>query len=49
MALHQPNSLWFPVTYYGILLAGAVVAPLNPTLPRRLCALSWTRRRSGRP
>ncbi|MFB6676046.1 class I adenylate-forming enzyme family protein [Streptomyces sp. NPDC056390] len=33
VALHQPNSLWFPVTYYGILLAGAVVAPLNPTLP----------------
>ncbi|MFF2503617.1 class I adenylate-forming enzyme family protein [Streptomyces sp. NPDC058067] len=33
VALHQPNSLWFPVTYYGILLAGAVVAPVNPTLP----------------
>ncbi|MEU6660139.1 AMP-binding protein [Streptomyces sp. NPDC046821] len=33
VALNQPNSLWFPVTYYGTLLAGAVVAPVNPTLP----------------
>ncbi|MGN5236709.1 class I adenylate-forming enzyme family protein [Rhodococcus sp. SJ-3] len=33
VAFCQPNSLWFTVTYYGTLLAGAVVAPLNPTLP----------------
>ncbi|WP_326673892.1 class I adenylate-forming enzyme family protein [Streptomyces sp. NBC_01257] len=33
VALHQPNSLWFSVTYYGILLAGATAAPMNPTLP----------------
>ncbi|MFH8616410.1 class I adenylate-forming enzyme family protein [Streptomyces sp. NPDC017979] len=33
VALHQPNSAWFTVTYYGVLLAGAVVTPVNPTLP----------------
>ncbi|MHB9755973.1 class I adenylate-forming enzyme family protein [Streptomyces sp. BYX5S] len=33
VALHQPNSAWFTVTYYAVLLAGAVVVPLNPTLP----------------
>lgn len=33
VALCQPNSAWFTVTYFGSLLAGAVVAPINPTLP----------------
>ncbi|MEX0428407.1 class I adenylate-forming enzyme family protein [Nocardioides sp. DS6] len=33
VALHLPNSAWFTVGYYGILLAGAVVTPLNPSLP----------------
>lgn len=33
VALHQPNSAWFTVTYYGIMLAGAVVTPVNPALP----------------
>ncbi|MGW0682575.1 class I adenylate-forming enzyme family protein [Streptomyces sp. NPDC002754] len=33
VALHQPNSAWFTVSYYAILLAGAVVVPLNPALP----------------
>ncbi|MFD7867148.1 class I adenylate-forming enzyme family protein [Streptomyces sp. NPDC059783] len=33
VALHQPNSLWFTVTYYGVLLAGATVTPVNPALP----------------
>lgn len=33
VALHQPNSAWYTVTYYGVLLAGAVVTPVNPTLP----------------
>ncbi|MEE4496235.1 class I adenylate-forming enzyme family protein [Streptomyces sp. BE230] len=33
VALHQPNSLWFTVCYYGILLAGAAVTPVNPSLP----------------
>ncbi|MFE2989692.1 class I adenylate-forming enzyme family protein [Streptomyces sp. NPDC059262] len=33
VALHQPNSAWFTVTYFGILLAGAVVTPVNPALP----------------
>lgn len=33
VALHQPNSVWFTVTYFGILLAGAVVTPTNPALP----------------
>ncbi|MGP3769959.1 class I adenylate-forming enzyme family protein [Streptomyces sp. SDT5-1] len=33
VALHQPNSAWFTVTYYAVLLAGAVVVPVNPALP----------------
>ncbi|EME15669.1 class I adenylate-forming enzyme family protein [Rhodococcus triatomae] len=33
VAMCQPNSAWFTVTYYGTLLAGAAVAPINPTLP----------------
>ncbi|MFC9614255.1 class I adenylate-forming enzyme family protein [Streptomyces sp. NPDC056938] len=33
VALHQPNSTWFTVGYYGVVLAGAVVTPVNPTLP----------------
>ncbi|MEY9965195.1 long-chain acyl-CoA synthetase [Streptacidiphilus sp. MAP12-16] len=33
VALLQPNSLWFTPTYYAVLLAGAVVTPLNPSLP----------------
>ncbi|MGW4205350.1 class I adenylate-forming enzyme family protein [Streptomyces sp. NPDC004726] len=33
VALHQPNSAWFTVTYYGVLLAGAAVTPVNPALP----------------
>ncbi|MEK0096929.1 AMP-binding protein [Streptomyces sp. A475] len=33
VALHQPNSAWFTVTYFGVLLAGAVVTPVNPALP----------------
>lgn len=31
--LHQPNSLWFLPSYYGILLAGAVASPTNPLHP----------------
>ena len=33
VALHQPNSLRWTLTYYAVLLAGAVVAPLSPVLP----------------
>lgn len=33
VVLHQPNSLWFLPSYYGILLAGAIVAPTNPLHP----------------
>lgn len=33
VALHMPNTLWFIVAYYGALLAGAGVAPVNPTQP----------------
>ncbi|WP_028660538.1 class I adenylate-forming enzyme family protein [Nocardioides insulae] len=33
VALHQPNSMWFTTTYFGILLAGAAVTPVNPSLP----------------
>ncbi|MEP9385085.1 class I adenylate-forming enzyme family protein [Nocardioides sp. KR10-350] len=36
VALHLPNSAWFTVGYYGILLAGAVVTPVNPALPAAL-------------
>ncbi|WP_328867153.1 class I adenylate-forming enzyme family protein [Streptomyces sp. NBC_00304] len=33
VAVHMPNSVWFSVAYYGILLAGAAVVPVNPTQP----------------
>ncbi|MEY9876744.1 long-chain acyl-CoA synthetase [Streptacidiphilus sp. MAP12-33] len=33
VALVQPNSLWYPVTYHGTLLAGATVSAVNPTQP----------------
>ena len=33
VALHMPNSIWFVVAYYGALLAGAAVAPMNPAQP----------------
>ncbi len=33
IALHMPNSVWFAVAYYGALLAGATVAPINPAQP----------------
>ncbi|MFJ9733470.1 long-chain fatty acid--CoA ligase [Streptomyces sp. NPDC101171] len=35
VALSCPNVLWFPVVYYGILKAGAVVVPLNILLKGR--------------
>ncbi|MFE5583558.1 AMP-binding protein [Kitasatospora sp. NPDC056531] len=35
VALSCPNVLWFPVVYYGILKAGAVVVPLNVLLKSR--------------
>ncbi|QFG22220.1 class I adenylate-forming enzyme family protein [Actinomadura sp. WMMB 499] len=31
--LHLSNSVWFPVAYYGALLAGATVSPANPLQP----------------
>ncbi|MEV0642957.1 AMP-binding protein [Streptomyces sp. NPDC050619] len=31
--LHLSNSAWFPVAYYGALLAGATVSPANPLQP----------------
>ncbi|WP_217995797.1 class I adenylate-forming enzyme family protein [Kribbia dieselivorans] len=31
--LHQPNSMWFLPTYFGIHLAGAIVVPTNPLQP----------------
>ena len=33
IALHMPNSLWFMVAYYGAVLSGAAVAPINPAQP----------------
>ena len=38
VALHQPNSLRYTLTYYGVLLAGAVVSPLSPMLPPEVLA-----------
>ncbi|MCK7621639.1 long-chain fatty acid--CoA ligase [Streptomyces sp. RS10V-4] len=35
VALSCPNIAWFPVAYYGILKAGALVVPLNVLLKRR--------------
>jgi len=35
VALSSPNIPWFPIVYYGILKAGAVVVPLNVLLKRR--------------
>ncbi|GLW11937.1 long-chain-fatty-acid--CoA ligase [Microtetraspora sp. NBRC 13810] len=32
VAMTCPNSAWFPVVYYGILKAGAVVVPINVLL-----------------
>ncbi|MHA6760010.1 class I adenylate-forming enzyme family protein [Streptacidiphilus sp. PAMC 29251] len=42
VALHQPNSLRYTLTYYGVLLAGAVVSPLSPMLPAELLAEQLT-------
>ena len=33
VALHQPNSLRYTLSYFGVLLTGAVVSPLSPLLP----------------
>src|SRR5918999_6260847 len=35
VALTCPNLPWFPIAYYGILKAGAVVVPLNVLLKPR--------------
>src|SRR4029453_13314288 len=35
VALSCPNLEWFPIAYYGILKAGAVVVPLNVLLKPR--------------
>src|SRR4029450_13051998 len=35
VALSCPNIPWFPIAYYGILKAGAVVVPLNVLLKPR--------------
>lgn len=33
VALHMPNSIWFPVSYFGVLCAGAIACPVNPAQP----------------
>ncbi|WP_157663071.1 AMP-binding protein, partial [Prescottella equi] len=35
VAISCPNVPWFPIVYYGILKAGAVVVPLNVLLKGR--------------
>ncbi|MEU0600892.1 long-chain fatty acid--CoA ligase [Streptomyces sp. NPDC006393] len=42
VALSCPNVPWFPVVYYGILKAGAVVVPLNVLLKSREIAYHLT-------
>ncbi|MER6106434.1 long-chain fatty acid--CoA ligase [Streptomyces sp. NPDC001832] len=44
VALAMPNVTYFPVAYYGILRAGAVVVPMNPLLKAR--EMSFTLRDS---
>ncbi|WP_369679689.1 AMP-binding protein [Streptomyces mirabilis] len=38
VALSCPNLPWFPIVYYGILKAGAVVVPLNVLLKSTCCS-----------
>jgi long-chain acyl-CoA synthetase len=45
VAVIMPNVLHFPVAYYGILRAGAVVVPMNPLLKAR--EIAFTLRDSG--
>ncbi len=33
VAIHLPNCLAYPVSYFGIMLAGATFSPANPLLP----------------
>ncbi|MFI8293725.1 long-chain fatty acid--CoA ligase [Streptomyces sp. ms191] len=42
VALSCPNVPWFPIVYYGILKAGAVVVPLNVLLKGREIAYHLT-------
>ncbi|PJN38535.1 hypothetical protein CG747_23140 [Streptomyces sp. CB02959] len=41
VALAVPNVVHFPISYYGILRAGAVVVPLNPLLKAREFAYAF--------
>lgn len=45
VALVMPNVTCFPIAYYGILRAGAVVVPMNPLLKAR--EIAFTLRDSG--
>jgi long-chain acyl-CoA synthetase len=47
VALSCPNLEWFPVAYYGILRAGAVVVPLNVLLKPREIAYHLTDARAS--
>ncbi|MFG2122650.1 long-chain fatty acid--CoA ligase [Streptomyces sp. NPDC048710] len=42
VAMSCPNMPWFPIVYYGILKAGAVVVPLNVLLKSREIAYHLT-------
>jgi len=42
VALIMPNVAYFPIAYYGILRAGAVVVPMNPLLKAGEIAHPWT-------
>ncbi|MEV0084761.1 class I adenylate-forming enzyme family protein [Saccharopolyspora sp. NPDC050642] len=38
VALHLPNTIWFPVAYCGVLLAGAAACAVNPLQPTAVLA-----------
>ncbi|WP_432168773.1 class I adenylate-forming enzyme family protein [Streptomyces sp. bgisy031] len=35
VALHMPNTLWYPVAYFAALTAGATACPINPAQPAK--------------
>src|SRR6478735_6166175 len=41
VALIMPNVAYFPIAYYAILRAGAVVVPMNPLLKAGEVAYAW--------
>ncbi|RZQ62725.1 class I adenylate-forming enzyme family protein [Amycolatopsis suaedae] len=42
VAFHLPNTLSYPVAYFGTMLAGATFSPANPLLPKEALAYQLT-------